>query len=147
MFYLASMVAHHRRRTLAAAVATLEPALRLGQYHIFRSNGFPRAFVTWAGLDAARERALALDHRPLAPEDWNTGASIWLIDFVAPFGHFDQMVEQLAQQPKLDRLRALWHDAEGEGYRIVEWTRAAPGDPIDQKMYDAARFAEILKAA
>ncbi|MFZ1727590.1 MAG: toxin-activating lysine-acyltransferase [Albidovulum sp.] len=147
MFYLASMVAHHRARSLAAAVATLEPALRLGQYHIFRSNGFPRAFVTWAGLDEARERRFALDHSPLAPEDWNTGASIWLVDFVAPFGHFDQMVEQLTRNPKLDRLRALWHDADGEGYRIVEWMRLSPTEPIVQKMYNVARFAKILKAA
>lgn len=147
MFYLASLIGHHRARPLAAAAAGFEPALRLGQYHIFRSNGFARAFVTWAGLDAARERAFALDHRPLSPEDWNSGPSVWLVDFVAPFGHFDEIVPRLTENPTLTRLRTLWHDPSGEGYRIIEWTRPDPQAEVRQKSWTPAAFARRLAEA
>ncbi|MEZ5777174.1 MAG: toxin-activating lysine-acyltransferase [Paracoccaceae bacterium] len=144
MFYLASMTAFHRSRTLATAVSTLEPALRLGQYHIFRSNGFPRAFVTWAGLDPQGERRFAIDHQPIAPEAWNSGPSVWLVDFVAPFGHFDQIVPKLTANPDLRRLRALWHDETGEGYRVMEWSREGMDGPIAQRSFTPAEFAARL---
>ena len=80
MFYLAALVPFHAGRSLAAATSTFEPALRLGQYHIFRSDGFPRAFVSWAGLSPEVERRLALKRTPLRAEEWNGGPSVWLID-------------------------------------------------------------------
>ena len=144
MFYLASMTGYHRPRSLAAAVSTFEPALRLGQYHIFRSGGFPRAFVSWAGLDPARERRFAVDHQPLLPEDWNSGPSIWLVDFVDPFGKLDEMTGMLMRNPALTRLRTLWHDATGKSYRIIEWTRADKDAPVDQQSYTPAKFAARL---
>ena len=91
MTFLAGLTNYHREQPLARAMHYFEPPLRLGHYKIFRSNGFPRAFITWAGLSPAAERAFALDHLPLEPEHWTSGSSVWLVDFVAPFGHVDQM--------------------------------------------------------
>ncbi|MCC0063379.1 MAG: toxin-activating lysine-acyltransferase [Defluviimonas sp.] len=145
MFYLASMTPYHRPRSLAAAVASIEPALRLGQYRIFRSQGFPRAFISWAGLDPVRERRFAIDHAALLPEDWNSGPSVWLVDFVAPFGHMDEIVAELPKNQELTRLRALWHDRKGEGYRVIEWTRQLPGGVVRQRSFSPAAFARHLE--
>jgi hemolysin-activating ACP:hemolysin acyltransferase len=144
MFYLASMMPFHRARGLAAAVSTFEPALRLGQYHIFRSGGYPRAFTSWAGLSAAAERRFAVDHLPLAPDEWNGGPSIWLVDFVAPFGHLREIVPKLTENPALRRLRTLWYNEKGDAYRVIEWTRAAAGGRVDERMFSPEDFAAHL---
>ena len=144
MFYLAALVPFHAGRSLAAATSTFEPALRLGQYHIFRSDGFPRAFVSWAGLSPEVERRLALKRTPLRAEEWNGGPSVWLIDFVAPFGHMREIVPRLTENPALRRLRALWLTEGSDSYRIIEWTRAAAGGRVDERVFSPARFARHL---
>ena len=144
MFYLASLTAFHRPRSLAAAVSTFEPALRLGQYHIFRSGGYPRAFVSWAGLNPEAERRFAVDHLPLPPEDWNSGPAVWLVDLVAPFGHLHEIVPKLTENPALRRLRALWHDERGAGYRVMQWSRAAARGRIDERRFSVEEFAAYL---
>ena len=144
MFYLAALVRFHAGRSLAAATSTFEPALRLGQYHIFRTDGFPRAFVSWAGLSPETERRFALERSPLRAEEWNDGPSVWLIDFVAPFGHMREIVPRLTENPALRRLRALWLTDGSDSYRIIEWTRAAAGGRVDEMVFSPAQFARHL---
>ncbi len=71
MCYLAALTRYHNRRSLQDILRDFEPALRLGQYRIFYAGGFPRAFITWAGLSAAAEYQLAVDHVALEPHEWN----------------------------------------------------------------------------
>lgn len=144
MFYLAALLPFHAGRSLAAAASTFEPALRLGQYHIFRTDGFPRTFVSWAGLSPETERRFALDRTPLRAEDWNGGASVWLIDFVAPFGHMREIIPRLTENPALRRLRALWLTEGSDSYRVIEWTRAAAGGRVDECVFSPAQFARHL---
>lgn len=144
MTYLASLVPFHRDKPLARAQFYLEPPLRLGQYRMFRSNGFPRAFITWAGLSPEAEMAFAVDHQPLAPEDWTSGSSVWLIDFVAPFGQFDQIVAMLSQNTGLTRLRTLWHNKAGDKYRIIQWDRDADTNSINLRSFGVNQFRKLL---
>lgn len=144
MLYLASLGRHHRPLPLAAAMAQFEPPLRLGQYRLFRANGFPRAFITWAGLSPDAESRFAIDHLPLEPQDWNSGPSVWLVDFVAPFGHIDQIVPMLTANPDLPHVRTLWHNRDGSRYRVVEWSRPVPEAPVAVRSYGAGQFARRL---
>jgi len=144
MVFLAGLGRHHRPQSLASVMAQFEPPLRLGQYRLFRSNGFPRAFITWAGLAPAQERRFAIDHLPLHPQDWNSGPSVWLVDFVAPFGHIDQIVPLLTANPSLPHVRTLWHNRDGSRYRVVEWSRPAPEAPVAVRSYGAGQFARRL---
>ena len=50
MLYLSALTNTHNKRTLTQAVYAYETPWRLKQYHIFRQNGFPRGFATFAGL-------------------------------------------------------------------------------------------------
>lgn len=145
MYYLMSLSPFNNQRSLAQITAQLEPALRLGQYRIFRSNGYPRAFITWAGLDKAAEMGFAVDHRSLKPAEWNSGPSIWLIDFVAPFGQIDQIISTLDRNPDISRLRTLWHNKPATRHRIVEWVRHAPDGQIRMKSFGIGQFKKLLE--
>lgn len=144
MSFLLSLSPYHAERTLPEAMAQLEPALRLGQYRIYRSNGYPRAFVTWAGLTEGAERRLALQHKPLMPRHWNSGPSKWVIDFVAPFGHARDILRRLTEDHGETRVRTLWHNAKGTRYRIIEWSRPGPEAPIDVRSYGVGQFKKRL---
>ncbi|MCX8507567.1 MAG: toxin-activating lysine-acyltransferase, partial [Rhodobacteraceae bacterium] len=145
IFYLASLTTYHRGRSLADLFAAFESPLRLGQYRIFRSGGFARAIITWAGLAPAPERRFAIDHQPLRPEDWNSGSSRWLVDFISPFGHIDQIVPQLSHNRDITHVRTLWHNRDGGRYRIVEWSRPPGHDAIKVRSYGVRQFARILE--
>lgn len=144
MTYLASLVPFHRNNSLARAQFYFEPALRLGQYRMFRSNGFPRAFITWAGLSPRAEMAFAVEHSPLAPEDWTSGNSVWLIDFVAPFGQFDQIIAMLTQNRDITQLRTLWHNKTGEKFRVIQWNREADETSIRMRSFGQNQFRKLL---
>ncbi|MCP5072678.1 MAG: toxin-activating lysine-acyltransferase [Rhodobacteraceae bacterium] len=144
LYYLASLSPFNRDRSLAAITAQLEPPLRLKQYRIFRSKGYPRAFITWAGMSPAHERDFAVDHQPIAPHMWNSGTSKWLIDFVAPFGQIDQIVPLLTRNPNETRVRTVWHNKTGTRRRIVEWSRPEPDDPVAVKSYGVGQFTKLV---
>lgn len=144
MTYLAGLTGYHRAHTLGQVSHYFEPPWRLGQYRIFRANGFPRAFITWAGLSPEAERAFAVEHQPIMPEQWNSGASVWLIDFVAPFGHVDEIVPLLTRNESITSVRTLWHNRTGERYRIVEWRRAPGEARVEVASYGVRQFAALL---
>jgi cytolysin-activating lysine-acyltransferase len=145
MTFLAGLTNYHRAQTVARMMHYFEPPLRLGHYKMFRANGFPRAFITWAGLSPQTEAAFAVDHRPLEPEDWTSGSSVWLIDFVAPFGHVDEIVPLLTQNPDLTRVRTLWHNKAGDRYRIVQWSRAPGETAVSVNSYGVNQFRALLE--
>lgn len=144
MFFLTSLSPFHRNRPLSQVFSVLEPALRLKQYRIFRSDGHPRAFVTWAGLNRAAEHSFAVDHQPLKPEQWNSGNSVWVVDLVSPFGHIEQVIRMLSANDRLGRLRTLWHNRAGTRARVIEWTRQAPGGDIRVTSYGRSQFSNLI---
>ncbi|RKF13975.1 toxin-activating lysine-acyltransferase [Roseovarius spongiae] len=146
MAMLTALGPFHRMRTHAQVIAELETPLRLGQYRIFRTNGHPRAFVTWAGLAPGAERRFAIDHQPLKAHQWNGGASVWIVDLVAPFGHLEQVLDMLAQRPDQRRVRTLWHNRKGTRYRVIEWSREEDGGRIRVASYGVGQFARRLEA-
>lgn len=62
------------------------PPVALGQFHLWRRQGVPVGYATWAYLDAEAEARMKAGSLRLAPKDWNSGDRLWLIDFVVPFG-------------------------------------------------------------
>ncbi len=145
MYFLTSMSPFHRGRSIAESIAALEPPLRLGQYRLFRSQGHPRAFMTWAGLDDAAEWQFAVDHQPLRPEQWNTGSSKWVIDLIAPFGHIDQVLRMLSKTEQTNRVRTLWHNRKGTRARVIEWARDTLDGDLQVSSYGQHQFARRLK--
>ncbi|MEB8388070.1 toxin-activating lysine-acyltransferase [Rhodobacteraceae bacterium KMM 6894] len=144
MAWLTGFSRAHAALTLPQVMAQIEVPLRLQQYRIFRSGGYPRAFVTWAGLSDGAERRFALQHQPLRPQDWNGGTSTWVVDFIAPFGHLDEVLDQMQQARAAPRVRTLWHNKLGTRYRIIEWARAQPDSDITVRSFGVGQFARHL---
>lgn len=144
MFYLAGLTKAHQKRTLAQVLYAFETPLRLGQYHIFRQNGFPRGFVTFAGLSAAAEHKYAVQEKPLSDTDFTSGPSFWIIDLVAPFGQTSEIVDILKTEIPHPRVRTNRVIGDMTRNRIVEWTRDDLGE-VHMKLYRKKEFARMLE--
>ena len=97
------------------------------QYHVFRQNGFPRGFATFAGLSAESEKRYAIDGQPLTDKDFASGTSFWIVDVVAPFGQIRQIVDLLKRDIPHNRVRTNRMDSDLSRERIVEWNRDDSG--------------------
>lgn len=75
----------------------LLPAILTRQMRLYRQNGKPHAFVTWAWLSAEIEEAYVLNTASLQPKDWKSGNRGWIIDWVAPFGGTRDIASDLKQ--------------------------------------------------
>ncbi|WP_299946750.1 toxin-activating lysine-acyltransferase [uncultured Ruegeria sp.] len=144
LFYLAALTKTHRDRTLGQVLYAFETPLRLGQYHIFRQGGFPRGFVTFAGLSSEAEYRFAVNEEPLNDTDFTSGASFWIVDMVAPFGQTNQIVEALKREIPHPRVRTNRMDSDLTRNRIVEWTRDAAGE-VHMRLYKKNEFAQVLR--
>lgn len=86
------LLSHHsfyKNVSLQSLEAIVATPMRLGQFKIFRKDGVPFAYASWAYLDESTESRLRQSGDVIQPEDWNCGAIPWLIDLVAPFGGED----------------------------------------------------------
>lgn len=144
LFYLASLTQTHRSRTLAQVLYAFETPLRLGQYHIFRQNDFPRGFVTFAGLSPEAEYRYAIEDKPLSDRDFASGSSFWIIDMVAPFGQTRQMVDILKRDIPHPRVRTNRLDSDHSTKRIVEWYRDDKGK-VQMRLFRDREFARVLE--
>ncbi len=144
MLYLSSLTGTHRSRSLAQSVYVFETPLRLGQYRIFRENGFPRGFVTYGGLSPESEYRMAVEGLHLRDSDFASGSSFWILDMVAPFGQARQIVDILKREIPHRRVRTNRMDADMATPRVVEWTKDAQ-DRIHTRVYRKQAFIRVLR--
>jgi cytolysin-activating lysine-acyltransferase len=89
----------HKTYPLAYVEQLIEPALKhkcLKFY--FDEQGAPVGYAIWATVtDDVEERFMRSGRWQLHPSEWNEGATLWLVDFVAPFGHARAMLNDLAR--------------------------------------------------
>jgi cytolysin-activating lysine-acyltransferase len=100
----------------------LMPPIMLNQFHMWQDQGRPHGFASWAYFGEEQETRIANKGiRRLMPTDWKTGEALWLIDFVAPFGGQEKMVEELRLKILPGkRMKMLQARPEG-GTGMVEW--------------------------
>lgn len=143
MLYLAALTKTHNKRSLTQAVYSFETPWRLKQYHIFRQNGFPRGFATFAGLSIEAERKYAVQGEALTDKDFASGPSFWIVDIVAPFGQIRQMADILKRDIPHKRVRANRMDSDLSKHRIVEWTKDE-ADNIQMHIFKKLEFDRRL---
>lgn len=144
MLYLAGLTDTHRIRSLSQAIYAFETPWRLGQYHIFRQNGYPRGFVTFAGLSPEAEKRFAVEGEALTDMDFTSGTSFWIVDLVAPFGQIRQIVDILKRDIPHDRVRTNRMENDLSRPRILEWTRQE-GGKVQIKIHRKQDFARMLE--
>jgi len=71
------------------------PPLHLNQFRIYRIDKKPVGIITWAKMSKDVEQAYINKTRFLKPDDWNSGDRNWVTDFIAPFGHANEIIKDL----------------------------------------------------
>ncbi len=81
------------------AVKSLEqwilPAILTRQCRLYKRDGKPIAYVSWAYLSEEAEKRYVRASRDLHPKDWKSGERGWLIDVIAPFGDAKEVTRDL----------------------------------------------------
>ena len=98
---LMGSIAKLHDRDIAYFQNWIVPAIQHRQFGLFvtAAGGRPVGMVTWAYLAEDVESRLALDgNYVLHSSEWKEGRNLWLLDFVAPFGHARSMMRHLAHQ-------------------------------------------------
>ncbi len=98
------------------------PPVMLKQFRIFRRDGMPIAYASWARLTEDAEARMTSNVRKLAPGDWNAGDRLWLIDVVAPFGGHEAVLNELKDKVFEGRpVKTIQPAPDGSGTAVVEW--------------------------
>jgi cytolysin-activating lysine-acyltransferase len=104
----------HRDDPLHALNSLLLPAIRHRQFVLASENGRPVAYISWANFcEEAERRYLAQPAICMKDADWVSGERMWILDWIAPFGHTAQLTRALRHKLLLNRhARTLYHRAE-----------------------------------
>lgn len=131
----------HRDAPLHVLPVVLLPAIKRRQYVLVQEGDRPVFFLSWAWMDeSAEQRYLSEGVITQPEEDWCCGERLWFRDFIAPFGHAQQMFRLLREEIfPLHIARSLWHRGGEKGRRIKtfygsrvtgeeirQWKRAHP---------------------
>ncbi|MEQ1600441.1 MAG: toxin-activating lysine-acyltransferase [Methylophilaceae bacterium] len=110
----------HRELPLHMLSTLLLPALKNQQYILVSEHGKPVFYLSWANLSAdAESRYIKNPSFTMPQDDWNSGDRMWILDWVAPFGHTREMSQLLAQHLFGERcMRALYHRGYDRGLRV-----------------------------
>ena len=110
----------HRNFPLHTLPVLLLPAIKNRQFVVASIAGRPVFYLSWANFSEEAERRYLANSPLLMPEaDWNCGDRMWILDWVAPFGHTKIMSQILKRQLFANCLaRALYHRGNERGIEI-----------------------------
>ncbi|WP_208434152.1 toxin-activating lysine-acyltransferase [Bartonella taylorii] len=114
----------HRRWRIWDIEFNLGPALRTGQYKLYKNeNGEFCAFITWAFLDEKNHQSMLEKGELLPGADWQDGEYIWFIDCVAPYGHAVTLVRDMQRHvfPDQQYCYAVRRNEDGGMRKIARW--------------------------
>lgn len=110
----------HRSLPLTTLNALLLPAIKRRQFLIATDNDQPVFYMAWAWFDAQAERHY-IERNPvhLPPDDWTRGERLWVLDWIAPFGHTRHMARWVTRDLFASRCwRSLDHRGSQRGLRV-----------------------------
>jgi cytolysin-activating lysine-acyltransferase len=110
----------HRDIPLQVLNSVLMPAIGYRQFILGSIEGWPVFYLSWAMFDEDAEHRYLHSHpSSLAESDWHSGDRMWIVDWIAPFGHTQQVTRLLRQHWFKDRcFRFLYHRGDERGMRI-----------------------------
>lgn len=110
----------HHNFPLHTLPVLLLPAIKNLQFILAYELGRPVFYLSWANFSAeAEERYLANSPLLMPQSDWNCGDRMWILDWVAPFGHTKIITQILKRQFFASRwARSLYHRGNERGLQI-----------------------------
>lgn len=114
--------------------ALLLPAIEHRQFLIASSERHPVFYLSWASFNEdAERRYLQGPPQAIAAADWISGDRLWLIDWIAPFGHSAELARLLARQLFANQwARTLYHRGNDRGFKVKTFR----GSAIDRREAD-----------
>ena len=68
------------------------------QFRLYKDKeGKPVGLILWAYVNDEDDKRLRMGIGKLGFDEWNSGNNLWIIDFIAPFGGSDKMIEELKE--------------------------------------------------
>lgn len=135
----------------ALAIGDLEwlvmPPLILRQFYIFRDGDRPVGLALWAkctpAAEAKLDRGMLEPENRLTLEEWNGGASIWLVDLIAPFANQENrqreiMIADLVSGPLAGQSFKFHVTDPATGKRTVQTVGADAGQRLKEAIEAAA---------
>ncbi len=117
----------HRDAPVHALGPMVLGAIKHRQFILGIEDGQPVFYLSWAGFDEAAE-ARYLRRLPvfMLDADWQSGDRLWILDWIAPFGHTRRMSHLLKHELWRDRCAyCLYHRGDERGMRIKAFRGAA----------------------
>ena len=96
----------------------LVPPILAKQFRLYRRDGVPIGFVSWARLTEEAEARLINGAVKLAPKEWTEGDRLWIIDVIAPFGGAADIMEDLKKAFEGQTVKYI--QADENGRRVEE---------------------------
>lgn len=106
ILYLMSASSVHKYFRVVDITNNILPAIELNQYRIYRNSSRPVGFVSWAYFSDELEKKYTNYPTILKLEEWKSGNNLFLIDFIAPFGHAKKIIRDLKDNIFPDRTSA-----------------------------------------
>lgn len=120
ILWLMTQTASHRHFFLADAEWLIFAPIARSRFRIYRDDkGAPAGCVLWASLSEEVEKRVESGATRLAPADWTSGESLWIIDVIAPKGKAGAMVEDMRNSVFKGR-RFKFHATDQQGKRTVQ---------------------------
>lgn len=114
--------ATHRDLPLHSLSAMLLPAIKQGQFMLVSEGDKPVFYLSWAMMSEDAEARYLRRHPLLMPAaDWHSGDRLWLLDWIAPFGHSQSMRRIVAGLFSWRCGRSLYHRGNERGLRIRQF--------------------------
>jgi cytolysin-activating lysine-acyltransferase len=113
---------YHENFTLTNLMRTVVPPLQLGQYNIFKAQGDPIGYVSWAWLTPTAGLGYATRQRLLQPSDWSAGNQLWVISVIGQGLNPRSIVNFLKQRFETPQQKEQFRK-EGKPFK-VHWHRA-----------------------
>lgn len=72
--------------------------IMLKQFRVFYATDRPIGVALWAFVNEEVEKRLMAGNAKLAPPDWKSGDRLWLVDIIAPYGGYEEMIQDLKEK-------------------------------------------------
>ncbi|MEX0447633.1 toxin-activating lysine-acyltransferase [Xenorhabdus sp. SGI246] len=110
----------HRDAPLSSLATLLLPFIKAQQYVLISQQGQPVFYLSWSRFDEETEHHYLTtddgDNRRLAS---NRGDRLWIVDWVAPFGHSRVMADLIKHDIfPYQCVRALYHKGSARGAQV-----------------------------
>ena len=126
----------HKEMPLHTLPTILLPAIKHQKFILGIESAKPVFYLSWADFSPEAESRYIQHPLNLSDEDWSSGDRMWIIDWVAPFGHSKVMSDLLKRKLFVNKwMRAQYHRGTERGKTIIKTFNGVGVMPEEMKYW------------